>query len=249
MNKCRRKKVSSVSLLLFISMFSLPSAILLSNNFLSQGISFALVIFGFEMYNLAGKRNLSLRLALIGVSAVVVSLSILNHISAFFLAAALLLTAVNKKYSSSFPIKLFIFLAFISISIFAIVYASAYSTIWEGADITRLVFRVFSPYLIYLLIFPLKSLKSALHHGGSVLQASTCGSAACIVFFILGYHGLAWRLEYYFSFLAMYVFVRIYSMSFIRICKPNLGLIPRLILLTLLNIMSYSYDSINRIFA
>lgn len=241
---------------------SCPSSILLFNNFISQAISAMLCITAFCILSREGKSSPILMVFAIFL----LLLSVLNHSSSLYLivlyAFQSFLLIVLKRFQifslsmSSHPVILgsaALSLAYMSLLSFISAFlmtndgTTDYVSGFDDVAPERLFVRILYPFAIAAVVFPLSHSKLKLAFDSPLFRVSIFASLSAILIFMTGMKGVAWRLEYYASFLAAFSFCTAYSFGRISLVKNLLNPI-RIFILLFLSAIPYCYSNISRLF-
>jgi len=257
-NKNGRAEKSLALLLIFI--VSVPSSILLFNNFISQGISASLCLLAFAVA--LSDMSLPIKSPLLILS---ISLAALNHsssaiLSVLFLAVLLQISLFNKLrlLTSQKEIALLLLSAAATILCYSLAFDaifthilesdkfSAYASSFQDTNIFRLIPRVLYPYLVgFVLLRPSRT--GPIIYQSPLLICSLLGSFISFFLFISGLKGVAWRLEYYFSLLSSFSLCWMYAKGFLEIRRGEMFYLSSTIVL-ILAIVPYLYPNILRLY-
>lgn len=246
----------------FIFSLSCPSSILLLNNFISQSLSAMLCIAAFCIFEYATKNRLVLNIFAI----ILLLLAAFNHSSALYLISLYLFQRVFvivlkrlkhrsislSKYSlvlgaACLSAIYMLLLSLISAYLLANDSTSDYASGFDDVTPDRLIARMIYPYLIALILFSPSIHNYKKVFNISLFRVSFFGSLSAILIFITGMKGVAWRLEYYASFLAAFSFCASYYGGSISLEK-NLLSPTRISTLLVLTALPYFYSNVSRLF-
>lgn len=246
----------------FIFALSCPSSILLLNNFISQSLSAMLCIAAFCILDYEDKKKFSAKI----FAVILMLVALINHSSALYLIALyafqLVLLVLTKRLSyAGIPLSKFLLtlgvamlstsyvllISFISAFLMANDATTDYTSGFDEATPERLIVRIIYPYVIAAVVFAPSKYSFKLALDSTLLRVSLFGSLSAILIYYTGIKGVAWRLEYYASFLAAFGFCSAYCAGAFSPAKSLLKPI-RIVMILSLTIIPYFYPNVARLF-